>query len=191
MAQDIVFLKGRNVLLRPLEESDYTDEYLRWLNDPEVNAHSQRRPFPQSRAAMPAYQQGLEASRSGYVLAIVERATGEHVGNVALVNLQPVHRCGEIAILVGADRARGRGIGREAVYLVTRHAFDWHNLHKVFAGTFNPAFVRCVEGLGWQKEGVFRERIWADGRYHDQVWLGLLRGEFRPLPQFEEAPCVA
>lgn len=186
MADSIAFLNGRNIILRPLEDGDYGDEYLRWLNDPDVNAYSQRRPFPCYRGAMSSYQQGLEATKSGYVLAIVERATGEHVGNVSLVNLQPVHRCGEIAILVGAGHARGRGIGREAVYLVCKHAFDFHNLHKVFAGTFNPAFVKCVEGLGWKKEGVFRERIWSNGRYHDQTWLGILRSEFQPLPEFEE-----
>ncbi len=186
MSDPIHFIMGRRIMLRPLEEGDYGDEYLRWLNDPEVNAYSQRRPFPNSRESMRSYQQGLEASRSGFVLAIVERESGRHLGNVSLVNLNPVHRCGEVAILVGAEGARGRGIGREAVYLVTRHAFDFHNLHKVFAGTFNPAFVRCVEGLGWKKEGVFRERIWSGGRYHDQTWLGILRSEFVPMPEFEE-----
>lgn len=187
MTHPAVFLKGRTVDLRPLELSDFTDEYLRWLNDPAVNEFSQRRPFPQSRETMADYQRSLEQSRSGYVLAIIERETGKHVGNIALVNLQPIHRCGEIAILVGSDEARGRGIGREAIYLVTKHAFEHHNLHRVFAGTFNPAFIRCVEGLGWTKEGVFRERIWSDGKYHDQTWLGVLKGEFQTMHDFEEA----
>ncbi|MBU1248325.1 MAG: GNAT family N-acetyltransferase [Proteobacteria bacterium] len=186
MTEPIVFLQGRNLTLRPMESSDYTDESLRWLNDPAVNVYSQRRPFPYTRESMPLYQKNLEAAGNGYQLAIVETGTGVHVGNIALVNIQSIHRCAEIAILVGGTGAQGRGIGREAIYLVTRHAFAFHNLHKVFAGTFNPAFVACVEGLGWKKEGVFRERIWSDGSYHDQIWLGVLREEFRRQPEYEE-----
>ena len=106
-------------------------------------------------------------------------------GFLCLVMMVLVVTCAEIAILIGRADARGKGLGGEAVYLLARHAFQAMNLHRVFAGTFNPAFVRCVEKLGWVREGVFRERIWANGAYHDQIWLAQLRRDFMPLGQYE------
>ena len=109
----------------------------------------------------------------------------QHIGNISLVNIEPIHRCAEIAVLIGEKSFWRQGFGREAIYLLTRHAFEAMNLHKVFAGSFNPAFVQCVEQLGWQREGTFRERIWSAGGFHDQIWLGLLESEFQRRPEFE------
>ena len=186
MSSALTYIEGSGLRLRPLLDEDYTDEYLGWLNDPVCNHLSQRRPFPCDRADMRAYAQQFSGQPGkGFVLAMIRKSDRAHVGNISLVNVQLVNRCAEIAILIGRADARGKGLGGEAVYLLARHAFQAMNLHRVFAGTFNPAFVRCVEKLGWVREGVFRERIWANGAYHDQVWLAQLRRDFKPLAQYE------
>lgn len=186
MSTSLTYLEGRNLRLRPLLEEDYTDEYLSWLNDPATNHMSQRRPFPCDREGMRSYARHYQANpQQGFVLAMVRKSDEAHIGNISLVNIQLVNRCAEIAILVGRTDARGQGLGSEAVYLLAKHAFTALNLHRVFAGTFNPAFVRCVEKIGWKQEGVFRERIWSDGAYHDQIWLAQLRRDFTMLPLYE------
>lgn len=183
---ELLFLETPRLILRPLRESDYTETYLRWLNDPEVNRHSQRRPFPMGEQALRSYAEQFEKQpRSGFVLAIIDKEDGEHIGNISLVNIQLIHRCAEIAILIGDISRWGRGFGAEAMYILTRHAFEEMNMHRVFGGTFNPAFVKCAKSIGWKEEGRFRERIWSGGRYHDQIWLGILRHEFREISRFE------
>ena len=195
MTQTLCFLEGARLRLRPVLEEDYTDEYLRWLNDPEVNRWSQRRPFPSDREQMRQYAQALSARPGqGFVLAMINKLDGVHIGNISLVNIQLVHRCAEIAILIGRDEHRGQGLGGEAVHLLAGHAFAALNMHRVFAGTFNPAFARCVEKIGWKREGIFRERIWSHGRYHDQIWLAQLRSEHAPIAALERqegGPCIA
>lgn len=182
----LVFLEGRRVILRPLQESDYGPAYLSWLNDPGINAFSQKRPFPSGWEAMVRYNESLAINPlAGFNLAIVTKSNNRHIGNIAMVNVQPVNRCAEIAILIGDRRCWNKGYGAECIYLLTRHAFEAMNLHKVFAGSFNPAFVRTVEKLGWVKEGEFRDRIWSSGRYHSQVWMSILRPEFKRLPANE------
>lgn len=186
MTQTLRFLEGARLRLRPVLEEDYTDEYLGWLNDPEINRWSQRRAFPSDREQMRQYGQALAARPGqGFVLAMIHKPSGAHIGNISLVNIQLVHRCAEIAILIGRGEFRGQGLGGEAIHLLAGHAFAALNMHRVFAGTFNPAFVRCVEKIGWTREGVFRERIWSHGRYHDQIWLAQLRGEFASIPALE------
>ncbi len=186
MNSDLFFIEGRNLKLRPLLDEDYNDEYLAWLNDPVTSQMSQRRPYPCDRESMRAYAKQFSTTREkGFVLAIIRKSDGAHIGNISLVNVQLVNRCAEIAILIGRADARGQGLGSEAVYLLTRHGFEAMNLHRIFAGTFNPAFARCVEKIGWVREGLFRERIWSGGRYHDQIWLGQLRRDFVILPRYE------
>lgn len=181
----LTFIAGRRLQLRPLLEEDFTDEYLCWLNDPETNRMSQRRPFPFDREKMRDYVRHYQSHpEQGFVLAMIRKNDHVHIGNISLVNPQMVNRCAEIAILIGRSDARGQGFGSEALYLLTRHAFKALNMHRVFAGTFNPAFVRCVEKIGWKKEGIFRERIWANGNYQDQIWMAQLRREFSELPQY-------
>ena len=183
----LVFLEGRRVILRPLLESDYGPTYLGWLNDPGINAFSQKRPFPSGWEAMARYNESLAANPlSGFNLAIVTKSDNRHIGNIALVNVQPVNRCAEIAILIGDRGCWNQGYGAECIYLLTGHAFEAMNLHKVFAGSFNPAFVRTVEKLGWVKEGEFRDRIWSGGRYHSQIWMSVLRPEFKRLSTYED-----
>jgi len=180
------FLEGRTLRLRPLLEGDYADEYLSWLNDPETNRMSQRRSFPCDREGMRSYARYYQSNpQQGFVLAMVRKRDETHIGNISLVNIQLVNRCAEIAILVGRADARGQGLGGEAIYLLAKHAFQSMNLHRIFAGSFNPAFVRCVEKLGWKREGVFKERIWSDGAYRDQVWLAQLRRDFVVIPTHE------
>ena len=177
----LVFLAGKRVNLRPLREEDFGEHYLSWLNDPTVNHYSQRRPFPVSWDGMKAYNDYYEKNpQKGFVLAVLDvQNSAKHIGNIALVNIQSVNLCAEIAILIGDKSYWGKGYASESIYLLTKHAFEALNLHKVFAGSFNPAFVRCVEKLGWTKEGEFRERIWANGRYNNQIWMSILKPEFQ------------
>jgi len=184
---DLAYIVGQKVILRPLIEEDFTSEYLRWLNDPEINRYSQRRSFPLSWEDMKSYKEYFSKNpQEGFILAIIEKNKKIHIGNIAVVNIQLVNHCAEIAILIGNKDYWGKGYGAECMYLLTKHLFNYLNLNKVFAGSFNPAFVRCVEKLGWIKEGEFKERIWSNGRYHNQIWMSILKSEFKLLKMYED-----
>lgn len=184
---DIVYLEGPRVILRPLGQGDFTQAYLRWLNDPVINEFSQRRAFPVCWENIADYNEYYRHHpEKGFVLAIIDKKTQTHIGNISLVNLQNINRCAEIAILIGEKPFWNRGYARESIYLLTRHGFEALNLNKIFAGSFNPAFVKAVKKNGWICEGEFKERIWSNGRYHSQIWMSILRSEFNPLYEFEK-----
>ncbi len=184
--RNLVYLSSKRVILRPLLEEDFTLEYLSWLNDPVVNEYSQKRPFPVGWERMKSYNEYyLKNPQEGFVLAIIDKNKKSHIGNIALVNIQLVNRCAEITILMGNKNYWNRGYGAECMYLLTKHAFNEMNLNKIFAGSFNPAFVRSVEKIGWDKEGEFKERIWCNGKYHNQVWMSILRSKFKKIGAYE------
>ncbi|MCS6802858.1 MAG: GNAT family protein [Chloroflexota bacterium] len=176
------FLRGERIYLRPLEVTDATAEYVRWLNDPEVTRYLEAGKYPATRESVRDYIRSFQGSRTSLAFAIIDRATGRHIGNVTLNHIDPIHRTADTGIMIGCKEFWGRGIAYEAWSLLIRYAFDRLNLRKIVAGAVveNRASIRTLEKLGFRIEGTFREEKWVDGRYVDTVRLGLFREEFRP-----------
>lgn len=176
-------LTGRNIELRPFDAGQVNDRYLGWLNDPAVNEYSQRIVgTPIDKAEAREYLEGLGPDEA--VLAIHDREHG-HVGNIKYGPIDWANRRADISIVVGEPAIWGRGIGAEAVYLVTRFLFEELGLHRVDAGSNNPAFLRLVEKLGWKVEGVLRQRVRMPTGYRDHTLVAQLAEEFRRVEAFE------
>lgn len=162
-----------HITLLPFTEADITDRYIGWLNDPEVNRYSRRRDLPPSDAA--AALKYLRASGDTAPIWKIGVA-GDHVGNIQ-ASLDEHNRRADISIVIGERSVWGKGVGAAAVYTLSRHLFS-RGLHRVDAGTCNPAFVRLVEKLGWVLEGRQRQRVMLGGVLHDYWLLAQLASEF-------------
>lgn len=174
-------LVGRRVTLVPFGPDRITDRYVGWLNDPEVNAYSRRKGTKATAEDAGRYLASLKPDE--HVLAIL--TDGEHVGNVKFGPIDRQNACADISILIGERAVWGQGIGAEAVYLVSRYLLKDLGLNRVHADSFNPAFLKLVEKLGWQVEGVLRERVRLEDGFFDDTVVSLLGREFRAIDAFE------
>ena len=176
-------ITGANLHLRALGPDDVTERYVGWLNDPTVNVLSSRLGHHSNAEACRHYlaTRALDEVVLGMFLANIG-----HVGNVKYGPVDRLNKRADISILIGEQAVWGKGVGREAVYLVTRNLFRNEGLNRVDAGSGNPAFVRMVQGIGWKLEGVQRERVNIGGSLIDWVLLAQLRSEFIELPQFHQ-----
>jgi ribosomal-protein-alanine N-acetyltransferase len=179
-------LRGRRLTLRPFTAADITARYLAWLSDAEVNRYSQRLGQPPVTAA-DARHYLAQLAPNEVVLAIHVEPEG-HVGNIKFGPVDHAQRRADISIVIGDKRAWGRGIGAEAVYLVSRYLFDELNLQRLDAGSGNPAFIAMVEGLGWRRETVLPTHVRAGDRLLDWTLLAQRRAEFRRRPELEALP---
>lgn len=68
----------------------------------------------------------------------------------------------------------------EALTALLDHAFDGLGLHRIDADTdpMNRAAIQLLERLGFQREGLLRERWRTAGRKSDAALYGLLRHEW-------------
>lgn len=178
-------LSGARLRLTPFTAEAITERYLGWLNDPEVNGWSRRRNMSaQTEATARAYLGALGPNEN--ILAM-QAATLGHIGNIKYGPVDSENQRCDIAILIGERDAWGMGYGAEAVYLVARHLFDDLGLNRIDAGSANPAFLRLTAKLGWKVEGVLRDRVRLDGKFHDWVIVAQLCREFHRLTQYETA----
>ncbi|MCB4755559.1 MAG: GNAT family N-acetyltransferase [Elusimicrobia bacterium] len=176
-------LIGRSIYLIPFDTGDLNEQYLGWLNDPEVNKYSRRRYFSTTKEDAVRFLQNLKEGEE--VLAIMTKEGDRHIGNIQYGPIDSISHCAEIRILIGDKSVWGKGFGTEAIYLLCKHLFLDRHLHRVEANSCNPSFLRCVEKLGWSMEGRLRERFRMDETYLDFHWMGILSPEFKLNSKFE------
>jgi len=182
LAHKTAFAEGSLVLLRPLERTDLNERYLSWLNDPEVTRYTETGTFPTTAEDLDNYYRSITGSRNDVMLAIEEKTSGKHVGNVKLGPIHWVHRVATFGILIGEKELWGKGVGVEATRLMVEYGFQKLNLHRIDLGVFaeHEAAVRCYEKVGFKVEGRMREDLFHAGEYKDRIWMGLLRSEYQP-----------
>lgn len=175
------FLIGKRCYLRPVAEADLTEEYLQWFNDPSVTRYLGMGKFP---LTLDGLRQSLERfnSKTDILLAIVDKETDLHIGNVALNRIHWLHRNADTGLVIGRKEFWGKGYATEAWGLAIRYAFETLNLHKIIATVVagHDSSQAALEKLGFQVEGRGREEFYLEGKYHDYIRLGLLKEEFRP-----------
>jgi RimJ/RimL family protein N-acetyltransferase len=112
-------------------------------------------------------------------LAIIERATGDHAGEVVLNELDVDNQsCGFRIALPSAYT--DRGLGTEATRLILGHAFDTVGVHRVelevFA--FNPRARRVYENVGFVYEGTKRQALRWQGEWVDTLVMAMLADDW-------------
>jgi RimJ/RimL family protein N-acetyltransferase len=106
----------------------------------------------------------------------------ERIGTLFLKSSSPDmlhHRCSELGIDIKREY-QGQGYGTEAIRWVLDWAFNSAGLHRVELNVlgWNPRAARIYEILGFREEGRRRDCLFRDGRWWDEVHMGLLRGEW-------------
>lgn len=180
-SRQVPFLAGRRVVLRALTEADCDGPYVGWFNDAEVCRHNSHHVFPYRVEDARAYVAHTTQSAKELVLAITLKATGRHIGNIALQNLDPVNRSADFAIIIGEVDCWGKGYAKEASRLLLDHAFQTLNLHRVSCGTShdNLPMQRLARALGMKREGRRRQVLFKHDHYLDVVEFGVLRSGYR------------
>ncbi len=186
-------LTGERVVLRHPEPAD-ADSYLRWFNDPEV-VRFLRRSRPMGRVEEEEFLRGLAQRKDDVIWLIEAREGGLPIGSCGLHGSGGPDRKAELGIAIGEREYWSRGYGREVVGLLLAYGFDVLNLHRIGLSVFeyNERGRRCYERAGFRLEGRRREAKFMDGRYWDELEMGVLACEWRAdkVASREEFPVLA
>ena len=174
----IEFIKGENIYMRPLLESDINESYLEWLNNPETNSYSRRKRFPYSFSEMVEFYK--KSSNSDItVLAIVDKKNNKHIGNISINEISWVDRSANIDILIGERSTWNKGYGKESISLIEKHAFLVLNMHHLTSRSVNPSYVKIMKKLNWVNDGIFKKSIYINGSYLDLYHFSKYNDKYR------------
>ncbi len=125
-------------------------------------------------------ERAMDESGNDRKWAIEVSGVDEPVGFTALYGVNS-STPPELGCVLGANAARGRGVGREAERLTIARAFDEFDAHKVYGRipATNEGAKKAVISLGWKHEGTLRGHIRRGGELVDCEMWGVLPDEFR------------
>ncbi|MCB0337467.1 MAG: GNAT family N-acetyltransferase [Bdellovibrionales bacterium] len=174
------FLVGEKCYLRGLERRDLAGDYFQWFNDQANTRFMSNGTFVNSEARMQQFFEHVTTSKDDLVLAIIDKESNTHIGNIGIHRINWIYRTGELGIILGAVAKQGQGIGGEAVRLILEHSFKRLNLHKIFLITDenNEAALKCFKKNGFKQEGLLRSDCFRAGKYCNSVYMGCLLEDF-------------
>lgn len=177
-----MILKGKKVTLRAVEEEDL--DMLRELsNDPEFEKMIIGWSFPISKKDEAEWfakqKNGLDNLR--YTIET------EADGAVGMIGLRDIDwKNGEATgggMRIARKEIRTRGLATDAWMTLMRYAFEELRLNRVngSALVYNAASIKVCERVGFKKEGLKREAVYKNGKYHDMIYYGCLRSDYEAL----------
>ena len=95
---------------------------------------------------------------------------GELCGVIGLILQEDVYRkSAEIGFWIG-EPFWGKGIGTQAVQLITAYGFNELNLVRIYAGAFeyNHGSMKVLEKNGFKKEGILIKAALKNGQFYDE-----------------------
>ncbi len=175
------FLSGEHIYLRTIVKSDLTPAYRDWFNDEEVCRFNSHHRFPQYDGNMRDYYDRVIKSRENLVLAICDKKTDAHIGNISLLNIDLLNQSAELGIIIGDKKQWGKGVGRKASKLLLAHGFNQLNLHRIYCGTNedNVPMQKLASSLGFIEEGRARHAMFKDGIFKNVIYYSLLRDDLK------------
>ncbi len=180
-APRVVFLQGRKVILRPLRKETDVETCHRWINDPKVRQYLLVY-TPISMHQEEEWFDGLEQRKEDIVLAI-ETLDGKFIGTMGLHRISWKDRVAFTGALIGEQDYWGEGYGTDAKMTLLDYAFNTLNLRKICSSvfSFNERSLRYLQRTGYKIEGTRRKQVYKNGRYWDEILLGLFKKDWLPL----------
>lgn len=176
-------LKGKTIYLRLFEPDDYEKTYV-WHDDWDMQKLTcgQRRFVSKEIEKKWVYEKSTNNNKDIY-LAICLIETNEMIGYISLNDIDMLNRSVTGGGIVIDNKYQDGQAWYEAGDLVRQYAFDELQVNRYTASCMVEHKVSrmILEVCGYTLEGVQREAIYKDGKYHDVCLYSLLRSEYYKL----------
>jgi RimJ/RimL family protein N-acetyltransferase len=173
-------LNGKLVRLREYRKEDIPLKYS-YINDPDVLKYLEPGiPYPVTLNEELKWFESISAFRDSYRFAIETMAESHYIGDCGINSIDWKNSIASVAIFIGNGAYRSKGFGTEAMRLLLDFTFNQVNINKIRLGvySFNERAIKSYEKCGFRVEGILRQEIFREGKYHDVIAMGILRDEY-------------
>jgi [ribosomal protein S5]-alanine N-acetyltransferase len=165
--------ESSQVSLFLLEPEHVTQDYVSWLNDPQVNQYLECRFVMHTIASTKKFVRAMLDSPDHLFLGIRSHLLDRHVGNIKIGPINKHHRVGEMGIMVGDKKVWGNGVGSLAINLMSKIAQNHFMLRKITTGCYmsNIRSQRAFEKNGFNIEAVLKKHSLLNGQPEDCILM--------------------
>lgn len=175
--------EGRLVRLVPLDMDKHFDNYVKWLNDPDITEGLLVGDLPLSRLAEREILEKMARGRENEIVFAIETLEGVHLGSSGIHHID--HQSGTCTTgsFIGDKAQWGKGYGTDAAAVRAHYCFNVLNLRMLYTAYLdgNDKSRRMSEKIGYRECGRFPEKYWKRGRYRDEVIMALDRATWESM----------
>jgi len=175
-----MMFRGEKIQLAAIQR-EYIPRYVEWLNDWETSQFlAPGVPFPMSLEDETDWFENRRRREGTYTFAILTLAENKLIGNTGLHNVDLKNRSATFGIFIGDKNYWGKGYGTDATKTIARWGFEQLGLNRIelWVYDFNPRAIRAYEKAGFQRDGVRRQGLYRNGKFHDEYMMCILREEW-------------
>jgi [ribosomal protein S5]-alanine N-acetyltransferase len=172
-------MKDFRVYLRALEPEDYKIT-INWRNNDEIWA----------MIGSPKYFVSSEYERQWVLdsihnqkeikLGVCLKENNELIGLATIKDINWINRSAHCPSMIGEKKYWSKGLGSEARFLLLQYAFYERGFERIWGLILedNINSIRMAEKCGYKKEGLLRNSVYKNGKFHNQILVAVLREEF-------------
>jgi len=185
----IIAYEGKVKTALGLMQEEYISLFLPWANRRVgIEGTNLRPPYAMSNGV--EWVRKLEKDKGKHeVFAVLVRTTGaeqepyQYVGHMGMHNIQWPNGCATTGSVIGADDARGRGVGTEAKLLLLYHSFMVVGLRKIISTVkaFNSQSAGHLIKCGYHFAGRYRQHFFHEGRFVDELHFEIFKEDWEPV----------
>jgi RimJ/RimL family protein N-acetyltransferase len=108
------------------------------------------------------------------------------IGTISLVDIDWKNRSASYGIMLGDVETRGKGYALDALMTILRYVFKELGLNRLEAEIIEynqRSLALHTKKGGWKVEGKKSESIYRDGKFHDQVLIGITHSQYDDFMQ--------
>lgn len=172
----------KTVDFRDFEERD-VDFVLRCKNDAQLNSRTVGASKPMTREEAVRWVQGCMGEHATYKYWAVCTNDAERriVGWISLSQIDAVNRSACFhGIVIGDPQYRDGAAWIESYLFIFDYVFEVLELNRLYGSRLDTQNITSAMGraLHFTNEGVQREAVFRDGKFHDVLYGSILRSEY-------------
>lgn len=152
-----------------------------FVNDPEVRQYVEPGiPYLYTLANEEKWYEAISARSDIYHFAIEDKKTGKYIGGCSVSEVDWKNSIVVVGIFIGEAEYRNKGYGTDTMKVLVRFIFEQMNINKIklCAYSFNQRAIRCYEKVGFKVEGVLKEELFRNGKYHDIIQMSIFKKDY-------------
>ncbi|NLR91719.1 GNAT family N-acetyltransferase [Flammeovirga agarivorans] len=160
----------------------HKEEIFEYRKDKEANKYQSW--IPENLESVEAFinkvHPKVDVPDTWFQVVIIEKKLGKVIGDIGIHFLEEESQQVDIGYTLHQS-FQGKGYATEAVGRVIDYLFIDLNKHRITASLDpeNIKSIQLLERIGFRKEAYFKESLWIDGKWVDDIIYGMLKKEWK------------
>ncbi len=173
----VIKIETERLVLRNLKSNDVSQDFVDWLNNPEINKYLSCADTFQTMETCISYVQSYQSRNDVALIGIFLKEKSLHIGNLTLSAVDSHNKSVTIGISLGRKEYMRKGFAKEALTAMVKYCFEQLKFHRLSAGinVYNTISLNLFIKCGFKVEGFLRESSNINGEFQDSYIVSVLK----------------